>query len=211
MKTHLALALLSLGAIAASAQTQRQYVDHRAFPSGGTVVLTLNVGDLKILPADGPGGVRLEIDTHRPVDQETMAGWVRQFEVVGNRATIDIEIPKGKDNCADDCGGDVILYVPAQTDLKADLKVGDLIIGGVHGNKDLHTGVGDLRVAVGDRSEYGHVETRTRIGDVHDFLNQKGDPDGFLGKSEDFTLGGRYHLRASTGVGDVHISEDGKS
>ncbi len=210
MKT-LAIALLSLATVAASAQKSHQYIQHRSFPAGGTVVITLNIGDLKILPSEGTSGVRLEIDTKRPVDQETMAGWVRHFEIAADRATIDIQIPKWEDNCADDCGGDVTVYVPAQSDLKADLKVGDLIIGGVHGNKELHIGVGDLRVAVADKSEYGHVETSTRIGDVHDFLNQKGDPDGFLGKSEDFTLSGRYHLRASTGVGDVHISEDGKS
>jgi hypothetical protein len=208
MKTLLAVTLLSLCTLA-SAQDHRPYIQEHSLVSGGTVVLTLNVGDLKILPS-GSSHLRLEIQTQRPVDQETMAGWVRRFEVAGDHATIDIHIPKWEENCADDCGSNVTLYVPQPSDLKADLGVGDLSIQGVEGDKDLHTAVGDLRITVAGPAEYGHVETHTRIGDVHDSLNQKGEPDGFLGKSEDFTLGGRYHLRASTGIGDVHITEDGK-
>ena len=210
MKTLLAVAALSLCAVA-SAQDHRQYAQDHSLASGGTVVVTLNIGDLKIVPNPNSDRLRLVIDTHRPVDQETMAGWVQRFDVAGDRAAIDIHIPKWKDNCNDDCGGDVTLYVPAQSDIKADLGVGDLTVGAVRGNKDLHSGVGDLRVAVADPSEYGHVEIQTRIGDVHDFLNQHGDPDGFLGKSEDFTLTGRYHLKASSGIGDVRISPEGKS
>jgi hypothetical protein len=207
MKPLLAAALFSFGAIAA-AQTPRTYVQDHPLPSGGTVVLTMNVGDVKIEPA-GSDRVRLEIHTTRFVDQETMASWVRRFEVAAGRATIEIDIPKKFHDC-DNCGTDVTLAVPQQSDLKVDLEVGDLTIGGVHGNKDAHTGVGDLRIAVADRGEYGHIETHTRIGDVHDFLNQGDEPGGFLGHSEDFTLSGRYHLRASTGVGDVDISEQGK-
>ncbi|MGB7353519.1 MAG: hypothetical protein WBD06_07435 [Acidobacteriaceae bacterium] len=209
MRTLLA-AVLTFTAIA-SAQIPQTYVqDHRLAP-GGTVVLTLNVGDVKILPDSESGRLRLEIHTKRPVDQETMAGWVRRFDLAADRATIDIQIPKWKDNCADDCGGDVTLYVPQHTNLKADLEVGDMTVSGIHGDKELYTGIGDLRIAVADPAEYGHVETNTRIGDVHDFLNHGDQPDGFLGKSEDFTLSGQYHLKASTGIGDVRISEEGKS
>lgn len=208
--TFAAAVLLSFGALA-SAQTPRQYIQHRQFPSGGTVVVTLNVGDLRIVPADGSAGVRLEIQTHRPVDQEAMAGWVRRFEIAADRAVIDIHIPKWNDNCADDCGGDVTLYVPPQTSLKADLGVGDMTIRGVQGDKEVHTGVGDLRIAVADPSEYGHVETHTRIGDVNDILNRGDGQSGFLGKTENFTLSGRYHLKASTGIGDLRIFAAGKS
>ena len=208
MKPFLAVTLLSLCALA-PAQNQQTYTQDHPLRSGGTVVLTMNVGDLKIVPS-GSDRVRLEIHTQRTVDQQTIASWVRRFEIAGDRATIEIEVPKRFKDC-DNCGTDVFLYVPQQSDLKADLDVGDMTIRGVQGNKDLHTGVGDLRIVVADRSEYGHVETHTRIGDVHDFLNQGSDTSGFLGQSEDFTLGGRYHLRASTGIGDVHISREGKS
>ena len=210
MKSLLIVTALSLCAVA-SAQSHRQYSQDHSLASGGTVVLTLNVGDLKIVPNTTSDRLRLVVDTRRPVDQETMAGWIQRFDVAADRANIDIHIPKWKDNCADDCGGDVTVYVPEQSDLKVDLGVGDITISGVRGNKDVHTGVGDLRIAVASPAEYGHVETHTRIGDVDDFLNQSDGQSGFLGKTEDFTLGGRYHLRASTGIGDVHISKEGKS
>jgi hypothetical protein len=210
MRTLLVAALISFGAVAAAQNPQTYVQDHR-LSAGGIVVLTINVGDVKILPDSQSDRLRLEIQTRRPVDQETMASWVRRFDLAADRATIDIQIPKWKDNCADDCGGNVTLYVPQHTNLKADLEVGDMTISGIHGDKDLHTGVGDLRIAVANPAEYGHVETRTRIGDVHDFLNHGDEPDGFLGKSEDFTLSGQYHLKASTGIGDVHISQEGKS
>lgn len=210
MKSLLAVTALSLCAVA-SAQNHRQYAQDHSLASGGTIVLTLNVGDVKVVPNTTSDRLRLVIDTHRPVDQETMAGWIRRFDVAADRATIDIQIPTWKDNCAGDCGGDVTLYVPEKSDLKIDLGVGDLTVSGVQGNKDLYTGVGDLRVAVASPGEYGHVEAHTRIGDVDDFLNQHGESEGFLGHSEDFNLNGTYHLRASTGVGDVHISQGGKS
>ena len=207
MKSLLAVTALSLCAAASAQQTR--YVQERPLASGGTVVLTMNVGDVKIVPS-GSSGIRLEIQSNRDVDQQTVASWVRRFDVAANRATIEIDIPRRMHDC-DNCSTDVILYVPERADLKADLDVGDLTIRGVQGNKDVHTGVGDLRVVVANPAEYGHVETHTRIGDVHDALNQHGEGDGFLGHSEDFNLNGPYHLRASTGIGDVRISEDGKS
>lgn len=212
MKTLLA-AVLSLCAFASAqspSQNRHSYLQDHPLAAGGTVVLTMNVGDVKIQPS-GSDRVRLEIQTTRSVDQETMAGWVSRFEVAGGRATIDIRLPKDREHCSDCYGGiNVVLDVPERSDLKADLGVGDLTVRDIHGDKDLHVGVGDLRVAVDNPSEYGHVETHTRIGDVHDFLSHNNDPDGILGKSDDFTLSGRYHLRASTGIGDVHISKEGQ-
>lgn len=204
-----ASAVLSFAAVAA-AQNPPTYVQNHRLAAGGTVVLTMNVGDVKILPDSQSDRVRLEIHTNRAVDQQTIASWVRRFDLAADRATIEIDIPK-KDHDCDHCGTDVTLYVPQHADLKADLEVGDLTISGVTGNKEAHTGVGDVRIAVANPAEYGHVETNTRIGDVHDFLNHGDQPDGFLGQSEDFTLSGQYHLKASTGIGDVHISQEGKS
>jgi hypothetical protein len=210
MKARFAFAAALSLSVLASAQSPHTYEQEHPLASGGAVVLMLNVGDVKILPS-GSDRIRLDIQTNRPVDQETMAGWIQRFEVAANRATIDIHVPKWEYNCANDCGSGVTLYVPQQSDLQVDLGVGDMTIRGVQGNKDVSTGVGDLRISVANRSNYGHVETHTRIGDVHDFLNQGGGQDGFLGKTEDFTLSGHWHLKASTGIGDVRISQDGKS
>lgn len=209
MKSLFAAAAFSLSMLAA-AQTPHTFTQDHPLAPGGTVVLTLNVGDVKILPAPDSHRVRLEIHTDRGADQQTMAGWVRRFQVAANRATIEINIPKTGYDC-NHCGADVTLYVPPQSDLEADLKVGDMTIQDVEGNKDVSVGVGDLNIAIAHPGAYGHVETHTRIGDVDDALNHGGGQSGFLGKTEDFTLSGRYHLKASTGVGDLHISANGNS
>jgi hypothetical protein len=210
MKALFVAAVLS-GSVLASGQTTHTFVQERRLAFPATVVLALNVGDLTIQPAPASDRVRLEIHTNRSVDQEAMAGWVTRFDVAASRATIDVHIPKWDYNCADHGSGDVILYVPQQSDLQIDLGVGDITVRGVQGNADVRTGIGDLHIAVAQPGDYGHVEIHTRIGDIDDFLNHGGDQSGFVGKTENFTLSGRYHLRATTGIGDVHISRDGKS
>ncbi|HTV54556.1 MAG TPA: hypothetical protein VMI06_06545 [Terriglobia bacterium] len=184
-------------------------VMEKALAAGGTVVLTLNVGDLKVLPVEGDRRVRLEIDTRGEVDRQTVSSWVTRFDVAGDRATLDIRTPKNRHNC-ENCDIEVVLYVPAQSALELNVGVGDVTIRGVRGDKDLHVDVGDLKIALSDPDDYGHVETRTRIGDVNDFLN-KGGESGFLGKSEDFSLHGRFHLKATVGIGDLDVQHEGNS
>jgi hypothetical protein len=184
-------------------------VEEKPLAAGGTVVLTLNVGDLKIMPVAGASRVRLEIDASGDIDQETVASWVTRFDVAGNRATLDIRTPKERHHC-DHCNTDIVLYVPAQSALEVNAGVGDVTVRGVRGDKDIHVDVGDLKIALSDPDDYGHVETHTRIGDINDFLN-KGGESGFLGKSEDFTLHGRFHLKATVGIGDLNVREEGKS
>ena len=82
--------------------------------------------------------------------------------------------------------------------------MGDLNVTGIRGDKDLHVGVGDLTISLGDDAEYGHFVLSTRIGDVNDPLNPGGQ-HGFLGKGEDFNGKGHYHLRATVGVGDLTL------
>lgn len=207
------LAAASLAVCLCAGMAAQDSPDHlvmeKPLPAGGTVVLTLNVGDLKILPVEGQSRVRLEIDTHSGVDRHTIASWVTRFDVAGDRATLDIRTPKNRHNC-DNCDTDIALYVPAQSALEVNAGVGDVTIRGVEGDKDIHVDVGDLKIALSDPGDYGHVETRTRIGDINDFLN-KGGESGFLGKSEDFSLQGRFHLKATVGVGDLDVRQDGKS
>jgi hypothetical protein len=210
MKSLFALTVLCCSLLAA-AQTPTTLLRDHSLASGGTVVLTMNVGDVKILPASQPGHVRLEIHSNRTAGEQTMAGWIQRFEVAANRATVEIQIPKSVNEDCNDCGVEVTLYVPPQSDLEASLHVGDMTVRGVEGNKNLDVGVGDLHIAVADPADYGHVQTHTRIGDIDDFLNHSSGQSGFLGQTEDFTLAGRYHLKASAGVGDVKIFQGGNS
>lgn len=184
-----------------------QLVIEKPLAPGGTVVFEMNVGDLKILPAPAQSGVRLEIHAGESVSPETIASWVKRFDVAADRATLEIRIPKDHEHYG---GTDVVLYVPEQTELKINLGVGDLTLRGIRGDKELHLGIGDLRIGVANLQEYAHVEVHTHLGDINDSLNH-GLPTGFLGKSEDLTLHGRFHLKAFVGIGDLDLFEEGKS
>lgn len=209
MRIRPVLPALVLCLCAAAAHGQGDYSAAKPFSPNGTVVINMNVGDLSIQPS-GDNQIRLQIHSSRPLSQSEMASWVRQFQVAANRATLDLHLPKNQTDC-NNCDLHVSLYIPQQADLKVDLGVGDLTIQGLGGDEDAHTGIGDLHIVLPDAASIGHVETHTRIGDVHDGLNQQGSQSGFLGKSEDFALTGLHHLKASAGIGDVHIRRAGNS
>jgi hypothetical protein len=189
----------------------KPFVMERDLAAGSTVVLEMNVGDLTIKPTAGTNRIRLEIRTGREDAKEPLASSVRRFDVNGARAAIELHIPKDLYQCSSCNGGSkVTLYVPAQSLLKVKLGVGDLTVLGVRGDKELHVGIGDLRIGFDENDEYSHIETSTHIGDIGDPLHT-GEASGFLGKSEDFSRQGHFHLRASVGIGDLNLFAEGKS
>ena len=183
-------------------------VMERSLPAAGTVVLDMNVGDLKIVSSAQADHLRLEVRADREYDEKTITSWVKRFDVAAGRASLDISLPS-HNHCNNCDSPHVTLYVPAKTDLKVKLDVGDMNIEGIRGNKEVQVRIGDLHIGYQDPNEYAHVETTTHIGDVEDPLHS-GD-HGFLGKSEDFTRQGEYHLRASVWIGDLCLFEEGKS
>ena len=205
-------AILALGSHAAWSDDSRlgePLVIERSLPADGTVVLDLNVGDLKILNGTQADHLRLEVRADRKFDEQTIASWVKRFDVAAGRASLELRSPS-HDHCNNCESVHVTLYVPAKVELKVHLDVGNLEIEGVRGNKDVQVRIGNLRIGYQTPQEYAHVETSTHIGDVEDPL-QSGDAHGFLGKSEDFTRQGKYHLRASVWIGDLSLFEEGKS
>ena len=164
----------------------------------------LNIGDVQILPDSNDQELRLTIQPKHPVSNTEMQSWVHQFDVSNHQADIRLTTPKHANVT-------VRLYVPSSTSLNINAGVGNLNVDRIRGDKDLHVGVGDLRIDVAHLAEIGHVETHTRIGDIHDALNRQGNESGFLGKDENFSLGGLHHLQASTGIGDVTIDREGNS
>ena len=212
MRTLVTASVLGLAfCVGAAAQNPNTLTMEKALPEGGTVALTVNVGDVKVLPSQQQGEVRLEVTAGQHADHATMASWVRQFNVAASRAAIEIHMPKDRRHCGDCYGNSsVVVYVPERSDLEVKLGVGELRIQGVRGNKELENGVGDLRVGIASPNEYGHIETHTRIGDIHDPFSPGAGAHGFLGKTEDFELKGDYHLKATVGIGDIYLYEEGK-
>jgi hypothetical protein len=191
-------ATILLGVGQARAENFDPVVREASFAAGGVVILDANVGDVRVMPMDQEGKLRLVITPRKAEDAEAAPHWVREFAVNGSQAKIVLEMPKhGEHNF------DVTLYVPRHSDLRLNLEVGDLTIEGVTGNTDAELGVGDLKMTVSDPHAYRAVAMSVHIGDVN--AGAFGlEPSGFLGKSVSRQFNaGSYRLKLHTGIGDV--------
>jgi hypothetical protein len=196
------LTLFSLRSV--SAEDFAPVVREAPFAAGGVVILDANVGDVRVMPTNHEGKLRLVITSRKANDATAAPHWIREFAVNGSQAKIVLQMPKhGEHNF------DVTIYVPKQSDLRLNLEVGDLTITGISGNTDAEVGVGDLKMTVPDPHAYRAVAMSVHIGDVH--AGAFGlEPSGFLGKSvkREFNAGS-YRLKLHTGIGDVSCTAGG--
>jgi hypothetical protein len=198
-----AIFLLGLGQ--AVAEDFAPVVREASFAAGGVVILDANVGDVRVMPTDQEGKLRLVITSHKQEDATDAPHWVREFAANGSQAKIVLEMPKhGNHNF------DVTLYVPKRSDLRLNLEVGDLTIEGITGNTDAELGIGELKMTVPDPHAYRAVAMSVHIGDVH--AGAFGlEPSGFLGKSVERKFSaGSYRLKLHTGIGDVSCTTAGE-
>jgi hypothetical protein len=197
-------ALLLLTLRLALAESFGPVVREASFAAGGVVIVDANVGDVRVMPNEQQGKLRLVITSHKAEDANAAPHWVREFAVNGSQAKIVLQMPKhGEHNF------DVTIYVPKQSDLRLNLEVGDLNIEGISGNTDAEVGVGDLKMTVPDPHAYRSVAMSVHIGDVN--AGAFGlEPSGFLGKNvqHEFTAGS-YRLKLHTGIGDVSCTAGG--
>ncbi len=168
--------------------------------SDASLTLEVNIGDVRVLPAEAGGKLRLVVAVKRFDDVDKAPSWLREFSISGGQGKIVLRMPMHGDH-----GGDVTLYVPPATNLKTELDVGDLRVAGVTGDKDLRVGIGDLDVSGVDAKSYHSIDASVEIGDVNDHVFDL-SPSGFLGKSAREQTGkGPYRLRLHVTVGDIVI------
>jgi hypothetical protein len=115
-----------------------------------------------------------------------------------------VKLPKHNDNHS---SPRVTVYLPAETDLKLELGIGDLSVKGIEGNKELHVGIGDLTVGVADGSKYNTIQTGTKIGDADDAVFSQRS-SGFFPKTHHTSAQGMYKITATVGIGDVNVVQD---
>jgi len=118
--------------------TPKPLVMSKNLLANGTLVMEMNVGEIRVVRNDDKL-IRLTIQPQAFYDDETVQSWVRRFDVAGDRASIELKLPKHQDNHQ---GATVTISLPSQTDLKLELGVGELSVKGIEGNKDLHVGIG---------------------------------------------------------------------
>ena len=94
--------------------------------------------------------------------------------------------------------------VPASTDVVIHLTGGELNVDGITGNKDVESLAGNVRIAVGDPSQYASVDAAVKAGDL-DARPFGGSKSGLL---QDFTWSGsgKYTLRAHLGAGNLVLA-----
>ena len=174
--------------------------------SGGALVLDMNVGEVRVLRNQEAHRIELKIQPERFEDEARVSGWVRRFEVSGEHAAIDLNLPKGGNHH----GAEVTISIPVETSLKLDLGIGELIVEDIRGDKDLHVGIGELTVAVENPAEYGPVEASVKIGDVEASGFGLTESGGFF-RTVKMETRRSYRLRAHVGIGDLILKQVGGS
>lgn len=202
-KSVVALLAAVLGLAVAAAAIPRTGADSRAFATGGSIEVSVPVGDVHITSTQSS-----RIELHYRIKPKT--GWFGsedavlanihlRFEAHGQLA----EIKFTDDNHGHNSSIDVELDIPARENLRVQLGVGDIRVAQTAGDQRLETGVGDIKVAIAKASEFRSVEASTGVGDI------KGGPfgqgSGFVGKSLDYSGSGTYRLTAHSGVGDIEL------
>jgi hypothetical protein len=180
----------------------------RAFAPGQIVYLEMNVGEIDIVRSPKEHQIQLVIEPKYGAGQAEMQSWVEQFDVSSTDAHIRLHLPRhshGKYD-SDYDGGKVTLYLPSQEALHAKLGVGQMTVGDVRGDKELHVGVGELDIRDINPEDYGNVVSTTGIGDVQDAIFQ-GKQSGWLGNSETAQGTGKYRIDAHVGIGQINFKD----
>jgi hypothetical protein len=185
-----------------------QLVMAKTLPDKGTLVMQVNVGGVNIVRSDKEKTIRLTIDPKAFYDDATVKSWVRRFDVAGDRAWIDLKLPDhGNNGNHHHSSPEITIAVPAQTDLKLELGVGQLTVKGVEGNKELHVGIGELDVGVSDSSQYHEIQTSSKLGEADDDTSNQ-HSGGFFPKTHRTSVQGPYKLHATVGIGQVNVVRD---
>ena len=200
----LLLILLAVPFAAARQDYEVTHTEVHPLAVGGTLRIHLSVGDLHIVKGSDAQNVHVHY-TIRTSHESNLRDATSTFRAQSDGATIEFNAPfRGNTSI------DVELEVPDPTALEVHLKVGELRIEGIHGNKDLAVKVGDIQVS-GSDPDYRSVHADTGIGDVNlhpdgwqsTLTNYK--QSGWLGKKLSYDSNGKYDLRAQVSVGDIEI------
>jgi hypothetical protein len=163
-------------------------VADKSFVAGGKITLDLDGGAYDIKGAS---------DNHIRVAANSATAIV---DVTINDSQADVKI---KNTPHRNFRG--IVEVPSATDVVIHLSGGELNVGALTGNKDVESLAGNVRIAVGDPSQYASVDAAVKAGDL-DASPFGGSKSGLL---QDFTWSGtgKYTVRAHLGAGNLVLAK----
>lgn len=130
------------------------------FTAGSTLYIQWRVGDLRIVKGTDAHNIHIQYTIHSNRESNAHETQV-EIQTRGNSTTIEAHSPYFGNTSID-----ADIEVPDPANLDVHLKVGDLRVEGISGDKALAVRVGDIRIAVGDAPDYRLVRAKTRIGNV---------------------------------------------
>ncbi len=164
------------------------------FVNGGEVRLRLGSGDYTIR-AGASDRIRVEWISKKPLRGEEIGNAVR-INRTGTSATIRTDGPLKNSR--------FVIELPPRSDLRLNLRAGDVKITGIEGNKDVNMTAGDLDIDIGPGS-YSRIEASTTFGDLN--APALRISKGGIGRSFAWSGDGQYELRAHLFAGDVKFSK----
>ena len=162
------------------------------FSAGGKLRLRVRSGEVHIL-GTAEDRISVEVSGRRARDVRKMKV---EFERKGSIGDLRI------------CGGShddvtITVRIPSNTDLRARIPFGEVLVKNVTGSKDVSLHAGELTVDVGDPKDYARVEASVLTGelDAAPFDEYKGG----LFRSFRTSGSGRYRLHAHVGAGELTL------
>jgi hypothetical protein len=98
---------------------------------------------------------------------------------------------------------EVTIEVPGSATLFIRMPAGDLSVEGVSGDKDVELHFGELTIAVGNATDYSHVDASVMSGGLE--AAPFGESHGGLFRSFEKNGSGKYKLHAHVGAGDLTL------
>jgi hypothetical protein len=160
------------------------------FAAGGSVHLRLSSGDYTIR-AGSSDRIRVAWSSKRRDDIRKVA----QIRTSGISATVRTNGPSND--------GHFVIELPSRSDIRINIRAGDVRITGIEGNKDVRMTAGDLDIDIGSGS-YSRIQASTTFGDLE--ARPLRIAKGGIARSFDWTGPGQYELRAHLFAGDLKLS-----
>ena len=163
-------------------------VADKSFVAGGKISLDLDGGGYEVKAAT---------DNHIRVAANSTTATV---EVTINASQADVKIKNTPHS-----NFRAVIEVPAATDIKIHMSGGELKVEALTGNKDVESIAGNVRIDVGDPSQYASVDAAVKAGDL-DASPFGGSKSGLL---QEFTWSGtgKYTVRAHLGAGNLVLAK----
>ncbi|MEO8504929.1 MAG: hypothetical protein ABI609_13610 [Acidobacteriota bacterium] len=159
------------------------------FAAGGTLRLHVRSGEVQILGSD-----RDEVAVHYEGKNAFRSGEVS----VSMERPGELTVQGGPENDLR-----IVIEIPQRTNLVVRMPWGDLGIAGVTGDKDVRLHGGDLRVDLGEPTQYASTEASVLSGELID--ERLGIDKGGLFRSFESHGPGSFHVYLHVGAGQLTI------